>query len=56
MIGAAREARSLAAGRSLGQVRHEALTRMEIAWYMVASYDRNPPIRANQEFETLFER
>ena len=42
MIGAAREARSLAAGRSLGQVRHEALTRMEIAWYMVASYDRNP--------------
>ncbi len=42
MIGAAREARALAVGSSLGRITHPAPTRMEIAWYMVASYDRNP--------------
>lgn len=42
MIGGAKEARALAAGTSLGRVTHAPVTRVEIAWYMVASYDRNP--------------
>lgn len=42
MIGDARAARALAAGSSLGRKQHAPVTRVEIAWYMVASYDRNP--------------
>ncbi len=42
MIRGAKEARALAAGTSLGRVTHAPVTRVEIAWYMVASYDRNP--------------
>lgn len=42
MIGDARAARALAAGSSLGRTEHAPVTRVEIAWYMVASYDRNP--------------
>lgn len=42
MIDGARSARSLAAGASLGKTAHAPLTRLEFAWYLVASYDRNP--------------
>lgn len=42
MIGPAHEARALSVGYSLGAETHAAITRVEIAWYMVASYDLNP--------------
>lgn len=42
MIGAAHEARLVAVGHSLGAETHDPVTRVEIAWYMVASYDLNP--------------
>ncbi|MBM3519001.1 MAG: dehydratase [Alphaproteobacteria bacterium] len=42
MIADARAARALAAGSSLGRMEHAPVSRVEIAWYMVASYDRNP--------------
>ena len=42
MIGTAHDARKLATGTSLGRRMHDPLSRMQIAWYMVASYDRNP--------------
>lgn len=42
MIGPAHEARALAVGYSLGSETHAKITRVEIAWYMVASYDLNP--------------
>lgn len=42
MIVGAQAARALAPGASLGRVTHAPVTRVEIAWYMVASYDRNP--------------
>ncbi len=42
MIDGARAARALAVGTSLGRAVHAPVTRVEIAWYMVASYDRNP--------------
>ncbi len=42
MIAGADAARALAAGTSLGRLTHAPVTRVEIAWYMVASYDRNP--------------
>lgn len=29
-------------GASLGEMSHEQLSRIQIAWYLVASYDRNP--------------
>ncbi len=42
MIGSAHQARALVVGHSLGAETHAAITRVEIAWYMVASYDLNP--------------
>jgi acyl dehydratase len=42
MIAGAHAARALATGSSLGKVTHAPVTRVEIAWYLVASYDRNP--------------
>ena len=42
MIGSAAAARALQPGASLGRKAHAPITRVEIAWYMVASYDRNP--------------
>lgn len=42
MIGDAQAARALPPGGTLGKTRHAPVTRVEIAWYMVASYDRNP--------------
>ena len=42
MIGGAASTKGLASGFSLGRKTHAPITRVEIAWYMVASYDRNP--------------
>jgi acyl dehydratase len=41
MIGTAQEARALQPGVWVATDRHPPITRVEIAWYMVASYDLN---------------
>lgn len=50
MICSANQARTKV-GTSLGEVNHDPLTRVQIAWYLVASYDRNP-IHVDEPFAT----
>jgi acyl dehydratase len=42
MIGDAQQARRVEPGQLVATERHAPITRVEIAWYMVASYDHNP--------------